>query len=193
MKPANWRRIISAGKRKRNPVEIGFCITSLQTGRSQMVTNITHPSATILRKAMIASACEPFLMPTIDVFGDGDQWVDGGVRDINPARYIKDSPMESTINSIMAISSQRYEGEATTDKFDDLLDTLLRLITILVQGVFDDDVDYMEAMGKLINKDVFDITPTKPFTGDGLVFDPKVMAREIKAGFRDARKLCKFE
>lgn len=192
MKPADWRRIISAGKRKRNPVEVGFCIVSLRTGQSQIVSNITHPNKDVLRKAMIASACEPFLMPAIDVFGTGEMFVDGGARDINPAKYVYKSPLFNKVSSVIAISSQSYKHNINNGKFDNLFSVLLRTIDILLGGVFDDDVDYMELKAKELGIPIYSILPLKELTGDGLQFNQTNMIKEIRQGFKDTSKQVKF-
>ncbi|MBD3299755.1 MAG: hypothetical protein GF347_00195 [Candidatus Moranbacteria bacterium] len=183
-----WKRVIRAGSRQRKPIDVGFCITSLQTGKSMMVTNRTHKDVDVLRRAMLASACEPVLMPPVDVFGDGQQWVDGGVRDINPWKYVLEAPAFRTIRTIMALSSQSSDADPGDPEYTSLPQTLMRTLSMLISGVLQDDMDQLELLQhkSKFTKRVLHIQPSKPLVGDGLVFDPPAMRDEIRLGFRDA-------
>lgn len=181
----DWNIIIEMGTGS-NPVEVGFCVVSMQTGSSQIISNISHPDAEILKKALIASTCEPFLMPQIDIFDDGDGWVDGGLRDFNPAKFVSRSEIKDQVKSILAISSGVLEDHHTNKTYDAPIDTLLRTIDILGSGVFDDDIEYMKVVTNKINKKFFSLSALEPFPTDGLIFDPIQMTKELEQGFFEA-------
>ena len=185
-----WKRIIKAGARQRKPVEVGFCITSLQSGRSMMVTNRTHQDIGVLKRAMLASTSEPVLMPAVDVFGDGQQWVDGGARDINPWKYALESPHFNTIKSLLCVSCQTGDPEPGEADYDNLPSLLMRTLSVLINGVFKDDIDQLELLKykSKFTKHVLHVQPSKALVGDGLVFNPQSMRAELRMGFRDAAK-----
>jgi len=118
-----WQAIVNLGNKIYDPIEIGFVVTSASTGHPRVITNRTHRDPKVLKKAVLASASIPILMPAVDVFDDGTKYVDGCLAAFNPVDLIHYSEFSSDINKAIAISTSDYEGSGLT-----MLNDLLFLI-----------------------------------------------------------------
>ena len=95
-----------------------------------------HLSRLALLKAIFASASEPVLMPNIRIKEDGDQYVDGGVREIAPLKIAVNNG-EIRIYAIV-LSPEKRERKDETYAF--IVKTLQRTINLFLQEVAVNDI-----------------------------------------------------
>ncbi len=132
-----WEAIIDRGYE--GELELGFVVVSLQTGNSEVFTNISHPEPAILADALLASANQPVFMPPIWI--EGQQYVDGGLRDYNPIEHVLNSVMFDQVEGVVAMSLDHLLGPTKWDKdFESVSGILLRTLDILTDQVYDADV-----------------------------------------------------
>lgn len=127
-----WQKIIEAGKNS-NPIEIGFCTTNLTTGKSEIISNISHPNKDILRKALLASSNQPLFMPPVEI--NSNIYVDGGVMDYNPLPKIFNSPLFDDLNLIVSISLDNGKSNPSSNSFVDIISVLFRSFELLSDKV----------------------------------------------------------
>jgi len=211
-----WQRIIRAGARTRSiPIEIGFCVVSLNTGVTKVITNRKYPDRKILAKAMLASASAPVIMPPVDIFGDGDAWVDGGVTEYIPIRFAFKSDVIRHLNAVFAISHSPLGISASHEQYKTILPIMTRVLDMLLSGVYVNDVDeanlwnvalkarsmlpgperkeyddYVDNLGlNLKHKHSLPIIHLRPKTelpGDSFSFTQPTMSDLIDQGFRES-------
>lgn len=89
-----------------------------------------------LLRAIFASASEPVLMPNVRIKESGDQYVDGGVREIAPLKIAIDN--EAT--RIYAIVLRPEKRERKDKTYDFIVKTLKRTINLFVEEVAVNDI-----------------------------------------------------
>jgi predicted acylesterase/phospholipase RssA len=145
--------------------EIYFNTTCLQTENLTVFTNASHPFASQnyevkkllnnlhLRKAVMASACQPVFMPPIkvnkDVPGAGNdihQYVDGGVREYAGVEMA----IDNGATEIFTILLSSGVSEPVNTEFKDLFSILEETISIFTEDVAKNDLilpsQYNEAL-----------------------------------------------
>jgi len=140
--PARYANIVAS------PVELYITTVNLQTGQIEYWNPHHHgplgpPAAagplsreTFLR-AILASASQPVLMPNVRIVEGGQQYVDGGVREVAPLKIAIDNGAEA-IYAIVLSPTQETPSTAT---YAFVVDTLLRTLDLLIQEVIVNDVD----------------------------------------------------
>ncbi len=88
-------------------------------------------------RAMLASASQPVLTPNVRIVEGGDQYVDGGVREVAPLKMAIDNGAEA-IYAIVLSPAQEAPSNAT---YTFIVDTLLRTLNLLLQEVMMNDVE----------------------------------------------------
>jgi NTE family protein len=137
-----WEQIIEMGEENHpNRCEVGFCTVSLQTGQAKIYSNVTHPDASILRNALFASTNQPMFMEPIDIEGDGNQYVDGGLQDFNPIEHVFKSPLYSKCSSVLAISNNHTTMAPHDPQIHRGIDSIItRSVEILTESVYGSDI-----------------------------------------------------
>jgi predicted acylesterase/phospholipase RssA len=90
-----------------------------------------------LQRAMLASASEPVLMPNVRITEGGDQYTDGGVREIAPLKIVVDNGA----TRIYSIVLQPEKVQPADETYEFIVKTLLRTIDLFVQEVVVNDID----------------------------------------------------
>lgn len=93
------------------------------------------PRQTFMR-AMLASASQPVLMPNVRLIENGNQYVDGGVREVAPLKIA----IDQGATSIYAIVLSPETAPPSPDTYLFVVKTLLRTIDLFVQEVTVNDV-----------------------------------------------------
>ncbi len=140
-----------------------------------------------LKKFVLASSCQPALMPTIEI--DGYDYVDGGVMQMVPVQRAVD--IGATKIYAVATSaapgdrppiSRRFPNSPGTDVFNY---TLRRAILLMTDQLTDDMIALQLERGV----DITAIRPARTQTPDPLEFAPSEMAAMMDAGYLRAQQL----
>lgn len=143
---ARYARIIAS------PVELFITTVNLQSGQLEYWNqHRSGPDGAVvsrrtLLRAMLASASEPVLMPPVVIKEDGDQYTDGGVREIAPLKVTIDHGA-TDIYAIVLSPDQRQRSDET---YVFIAKTLLRTIDLFLQEIVTNDI----ARAVLYNKAV---------------------------------------
>ncbi len=133
-------------------IEVFITTVNLQSGQIDYWNQHTSgPDGSVitrrtLLRAMLASASEPVLMPPVRIQEDGDQYTDGGVREIAPLKVAIDHGA-TDIYAIVLSPEQRQRSDET---YVFIVKTLLRTIDLFLQEIVTNDV----ARAVLYNKAV---------------------------------------
>jgi predicted acylesterase/phospholipase RssA len=171
-----------------------LCITavSLQTGLPTVFSNrnlIPQPNNEYLVKkittlemlvnALLASSSQAGFTPPVII--DGEQFVDGGHRDVIPTRIVVDMGAEDVI-----ILSNNSSAQLTnTRHYNDLLAVVLRVIGIFLQDVRESDIRLLNNFLMTRGKRAMVIEPTTDLDEEnptGLRFNPPLMASWMVLG-----------
>jgi hypothetical protein len=142
MSEKNWKTLVEAARRKNDPIEAGFCVTNITKKRSEIISTRTHDSVCVLRKAMIASASQPVFMPPVDIYGNGDLYVDGGLYEVVPANWMMRSPITGRSEQALAISLDKF-GNYPSPINDKIHEILLRVIGMFTDSVWDNNRNFI--------------------------------------------------
>jgi len=178
---------------KSSDITVCFTAVSLQTGKitvfstkeftpqgDYIVKEIT--SADMLRAAVSASSNQAAFLPPVTI--DGEQYVDGGNREVLPGQPAVDLGAEL----IYALSNNPLELAPGKDEYTSVLDVLVRSIAIFIQDVRENDYAFLERSGATVikiqpNVDLDKNNPT------GLYFDPGLMAVWMNNGYQVTQSL----
>lgn len=140
-----------------------------------------------LKKFVLASSCQPALMPTIEI--DGNDYVDGGVMQMLPLQHAVDlgaTKVYAVATSAAAPDrppiTRRFPNAPGTDVFNY---TLRRAILLMTDQLTDDALALQAERG-------IDVTAFRPATTqapDPLEFDPSEMAAMMDAGYLRAKAI----
>ena len=141
---ARYQRILAAA------TEIELCSVSLQSGEvtyfnPRRGAGGQPMTRDVFNRAILASASQPVLMPPVRLL-DGDQFVDGGVREVTPLHRAVDAG--ATEIYVMVLSPEKQQRQARDYVFvvDTLLRTLDLLLTEVSAGDLDDALFYNQAL-----------------------------------------------
>lgn len=211
-----WNELIGAAHQSKNPLEVGFVISCLESGEGRVVSTRNCHEPRELRNALVASANQPVFTPTVDVFDDGETWVDGGLTDYIPIEYVFKSDFYQDIEAILALSLDQ-PGPTYKEVENKIGAITLRTLDLLIDQVHDADMrsahflnfiakvkevatreqwrELKQVLPLAIQREaqklgksvpIFHMFPKRPFNTDGLVFEPKQMRSWIRQGFREA-------
>ncbi len=139
---ARYNKIIASS------VELYLATVNLQTGQIEYWNQhqkgpIGRPagdgpiSRQTLMRAILASSSEPVLMPNVRIEDGGNQYVDGGVREVAPLKIA----IDHGATKIYAIVLSPEEREPTEETYIFIVKTLLRTIELFVQEVTENDIN----------------------------------------------------
>jgi NTE family protein len=176
-----------------------LCITavSLQTGQATVFSNRdlpSHPQYRVkkisdhemLVNALVASGSQAGFTPPVII--EGEQFVDGGHRDVIPTRIVVDLQADDVI--VLSNNPSVYESDPR--HYNDLLSVVLRVVGIFMQDVRENDVrildDYLATKGKhaIVIEPETDLDEENP---TGLRFNPPLMASWMILGELRANKM----
>jgi predicted acylesterase/phospholipase RssA len=176
-----------------------LCITavSLQTGQATVFSNkelSPHPQYRVkklvdrvmLVNALVASGSQAGFTPPVII--EGEQFVDGGHRDVIPTRIVVDLQADDVI----VLSNNPSIHENDFKHYNDLLSVVLRVVGIFLQDVRENDIrvldDYLATKGKraIVIEPETDLDEENP---TGLRFNPPLMASWMILGELRANKV----
>lgn len=139
-----------------SPVQVEICTTNLQSGQAEYFNPRTSgPGGTatsrlLFNRAVLASASQPVLMPAVAIHGaGGDQYVDGGLREMAPIRRA----IDKGATRLYAIVLGPEKDPRVEREYAAMIDTLLRSLDVLLGEVTAGDVAdaqfYNRALGYL--------------------------------------------
>ncbi len=99
-----------------------------------------------LMRAMLASASMPVLMPPVRIYPDGDQHVDGGVREIAPLSVA----IAHGATDLYAIVLSPIEHGRTDETYIFLIETLVRTINLFTREVTFNDVQRAQLYNRAV-------------------------------------------
>jgi len=177
--PQRRQRIIDRG------VKLEIAATNLQTG----VVEYGHATDDIerLRKFVLASSCQPALMPTIEI--DGHDYLDGGIMQMLPVQRAVDLGATKIYASATGAApsnrppiTRRFENEPGTYVFNF---TLRRAVQLMTEQMTDDTLALHIERGI----DITAFRPASSLTPDPLAFDPAEMAAMMDEGYLRAKQI----
>lgn len=95
-------------------------------------------------QAIFASALQPVLMPTVPI--DGDQYVDGGVRETAPIKILVDNGVEDLVAVVLTAPNEGPDD----DEFSNLLAILKRTLSLFTQEVVLNDIRIAETYNRAV-------------------------------------------
>ncbi len=181
------------------PASPTLCITtvSLQTGQATVFSNreltphtqyhvkklVNHE---MLVNALVASGSQAGFTPPVII--EGEQFVDGGHRDVIPTRIVVDLQADEVI--VLNNNPSVYQNDSK--HYNDLLGVVLRVVEIFLQDVRENDIrildDYLATKGKraVVIEPETDLDEQNP---TGLRFNPPLMASWMILGELRANKV----
>ncbi|MCX2746035.1 patatin-like phospholipase family protein [Mangrovivirga sp. M17] len=176
-----------------------LCLTavSLQTGKPYIFTtkNIIVPegyemkmiqSLSDLKDAMLASSSQGGFLPPVNI--DGHQMVDGGHWTVVPsAAAVAQNPDE-----IIVLSNNPRELSPGEPQYTSVINTIMRVISIFLQGVKTKDYMVLEDYVARTNNRVFNIEPDTNLDEEnptGLRFDRFLMTLWRSQGEQKAKEV----
>ncbi len=135
-----------------SPVELYLTTVNLQTGALRYWNQHTSGpdggplSRRVLLRAMLASASVPVLMPPVRIRPEGDQHVDGGVREIAPLAVA----IDHGATDLYAVVLSPEETEHTDETYVFVVDTLLRTIDLFMEEVALNDVQRAQLYNRAV-------------------------------------------
>lgn len=162
------------------PTEVLLCAVNLQTGQTVYFSQQDGDDKRSwqdldgLVTAIQASANQPIFMRPVEI--DGDQYLDGGLREIAPLSVIRKRGV-GRIFVIVNSSEDREEGQ----QYKNLKDIGLRALDLMTDEIILNDIADVD--------DVVVIRPKSPLPSDGLTFEPSVMQRMRFLGQEVAREI----
>lgn len=176
-----------------------LCLTavSLQTGNPTIFAtkNITVPpgydlkliqNIQQLKNAMLASSSQGGFLPPVNI--EGQQMVDGGHRTVIPtAAAVAQNPDE-----VVVLSNNPRKIFAGNPNYTSVIDTILRVMSIFIQGVRENDYKLLDDYVASSHKKVFYIEPDTDLDEQnptGLRFDRFLMTLWRSQGEQKARQI----
>ncbi|MBX3271539.1 MAG: patatin-like phospholipase family protein [Sandaracinaceae bacterium] len=176
---ARRQRIVDRG------VKLQIAATNLQRGRVEYGTEADDLAR--LRKFVLASCCQPALMPTVEI--DGADYLDGGVMQMLPLQRALD--LGATKIYACATSAARADRGPITRRFPnspgtDVFNYTLRRAVLLMT---DQGTDDTLALARARGVDVTAFRPATTLAADPLAFDPARMAAMVDEGYLRAKAI----
>lgn len=134
------RKMLSAAKRKKNPVEVIFAATNFDTGEPAMFTTCEMTTVKQVRDAVLASASAPVVSPGVTI--DGDHYVDGGLVDNNPIELVVTSPIISDVETVISVDPGQAVGYVEFGQNrPTTVQAVQRTLSLLMDGVVQKDIE----------------------------------------------------
>lgn len=180
---------------------ITLCLTaiSLQTGKTTVFTTKNIPpglryetrlidSHAMLVKALLASGSQAGFLKPVDI--NGEQFVDGGNRDVIPSQVVVDQQPDE----IYLMSNNPRKFVTNNSPYTDVINVILRAISIFIQEVREDDIAVLLKYKHDTGMPVYIVEPAEdhdldPQNPTGLRFDRVLMNNWLGMGRTRAREI----
>lgn len=136
--------------------------------------------------AMVASSSQAGFLPPVKI--NGEQFVDGGNREVIPTRVAVNLLPEE----IYVVSNNPNRINPTSENYTDLFKVLIRAISIFIQDVRENDMAVLRSYASKTGAKVYLIEPEEdldPEYPTGLRFNQLAMTNWIKKGELRAKKI----
>lgn len=169
-------------KLENSGVEFEVGVVSLQSGQYHAVNLTSDPNN--LKNAVDwvwASCIFPVLFQSVEI--DGEQWVDGGMRNVIPVKSALKYPEIKEIDIVLTAPRDGYVSPETKH-YKSALDVGLRSAGLLSDEVYANDLDMIcKNHGVKIN--IYD--PAGLVNEDSFRFDPEEIKKLIELGYQDTK------
>ena len=166
-------------------VALRIATTNMQTGAVEYGTEADDLER--LKASVLASACQPALMPTIQI--GGHDYLDGGIMQMLPVQAALDAGASKIYASAcFAVPAarppitRRFRNAPGTDVLNY---TLRRAVLLMAIQQIDDTLALMSERGV----DLTAFRPASALSPDPLEFDPAQMAAMVDEGYARARAI----
>ncbi|HEX8327451.1 MAG TPA: patatin-like phospholipase family protein [Hymenobacter sp.] len=176
-----------------------LCLTavSLQTGLITIFSNREIPASSayvnkvvtsreMLLEALQASSNQAGFLPPVEI--DGEQYVDGGNREVLPTLAIPGLRPER----VLALSNNPRRMEQISSPYTNLLNVIMRAISIFIQEVRENDIALLNLYARQSGAQCVIVEPDRDLDPDyptGLRFDQVLMGLWISKGEQTAKTL----
>lgn len=177
--PARRQKIIDDG------VELRIAATNLQTGAVENASQ--NDSLDHLKAFVLASSCQPALMPTIRI--GSDDYLDGGIMQMLPVQAALDAGATKIYAS--AVTATPANRPPLTRQFpnapgtDVLNFTLRRAVLLRAAQQTDDTIALLQERGV----DITVFQPASSLAPDPLTFNPAEMSAMVDEGYLRAQAI----
>lgn len=169
-------------KLRNSGVEFEVGVVSLQSGKYKAVNLSSDPSGNQLAVDWIwASSVFPVLFPAVEI--GGEQWVDGGVRNVIPVEDVLKYKDITHIDAVITSPRNGYVPPGDIKK--STLDVGLRSVQILSDEVYATDFDTV-CKNSNVKLEVFD--PEGLVNDDSFEFNPEEIKNLIDQGYNETRE-----
>ncbi|MCB9594007.1 MAG: patatin-like phospholipase family protein [Sandaracinaceae bacterium] len=166
-------------------VKLQIAATNLQKGIVEYADETSNLDR--LRKFVLASSCQPALMPTISI--GGYEYLDGGIMQMLPIQRALDlgaTKIYASATSAAAANrppiTRHFPNAPGTDVFNY---TLRRAVLLMTDQMTDDTIALQLERGV----DLTAFRPASTQIGDPLQFDPSLMAAMVDHGYLRAQQI----
>lgn len=133
-----------------------------------------------LLKWVLASAAIPILLRPVGI--DGDLWLDGGLRDM----IFDISKIGAKVTAVDIVLGQNLNHKVA-HKSKDMLDIIERTVDIATKEIIINDLTSIVMNSNVKELNLYE--PSVPLDVESLDFDPKQIARMLKLGYDDAKRI----
>lgn len=164
-------------------VELEVGVVSLQSGNYHSVNLSSDPGNNQLAVDWIWASCIfPVMFPAVEI--GGEQWVDGGIRNVIPVMDVL--KYEGVTEVDICLTAPRDGGvKLEKDKFKSALDVGLRSASLLSDEVYATDLD---AVCDSHNVKLNFYDPKGEVNEDSFTFDPEEILKLIELGYKDTKE-----
>lgn len=176
------KKEVELEKLRNSGVEFEVGVVSLQSGKYRAVNISSDPSGNQLAVDWIwASSVFPVLFPAVEI--GGEQWVDGGVRNVIPVKDILKYEDVTHIDAVITSPRDGYVPPGEIKK--STLDVGLRSVEILSDEVYATDFDAV-CKNNNVSLEIFD--PKGLVNNDSFEFNPEEIKKLINQGYNETRE-----
>lgn len=147
-----------------------------------------------LIKAMLASSNQAVFMNPVNI--NGNQFVDGGNKEVVPTRVVVNNLANDSDHDIYILSNNPNELVHINKTYTSILDVLMRAISLFIQEVRENDLEVIAMFKKLSARNVriFYICPDEELDiefATGLRFDKDLMELWMAMGEEKAKQVLR--
>ena len=160
--------------------EVGVC--SIQSGAYKSI-NLSHELENNKQSIdwIWASCVFPVLFPPVTI--DGEQWVDGGVKNVIPIKDV----LKHNIDEVDVVITGPTKNNVTTDKSHiySAIDVGLRSAELLSDKAYSSDLEDVSTFFNAVKMQIFE--PASQINDDSFKFDPAEIRKLIQMGYEETK------